>query len=300
MRARSGGAYLASQQFELAMRGGHGGAAVDASHGLGLLEVDIALAIMAMGVAAVAVWGIHLPLGTLVLMIVMVAVVVGTVLASRTVHAAISNATLAILCVAPTFAKCLAPLVVEDLDLPTIHKVMIVGLVDMAPHASALPGGVYLLLITPRLGPWWFTHLGLRRQDRLRSALFVSARGFVLVGVRLMPCLGLGSFGAFVRHSKQLGHGLDVVGAEFLQHPLIMDAMAEGDDDGLGRDLGDGVAHLAIALNELPQRFTLGLNDGMEVTFHTRALEGALEVSHELVAEVFPRVDLAPGKVHEP
>lgn len=67
-----------------------------------------------------------------------------------------------------------------------------------------------------------------------------------------------------------------------------MDAMAKDDNDGMGRNLGDGVAYLAEALDELPQRLDLALDDGVEVTLHARTVECALEIGHELVEEVLP------------
>jgi hypothetical protein len=69
---------------------------------------------------------------------------------------------------------------------------------------------------------------------------------------------------------------------------LITDAVTESDDDRVRSDPGDGVAYLAKALDELPQRLALALNDRMEVALRARAFEGALKIHHELVAEVLP------------
>ena len=117
-----------------------------------------------------------------------------------------------------------------------------------APYASALLGGIsFLLAIT---GPVLrqLARLGLHRWDEPDLELLglldrgVGAYDLGPVRLRMVTRSVLDSLGAFVRNSKHITRGLDITGAKLLWHLLIKNALEKGDDDGMRRDLGYGVA----------------------------------------------------------
>ena len=115
--------------------------------------------------------------------------------------------------------------------------------------------------------------------------------GSGLLRARNVPRPSFRRLGALVSQREEFCGGLDFVRAQLLEHPLITDTLPERDNDGVGSYPQDGVADLAEALYEAPQRLPLLLLDGVEVALLVGARESALKISHELVAKIIPGAD---------
>ena len=59
------------------------------------------------------------------------------------------------------------------------------------------------------------------------------------------------------------------MGLQLAHQPLVGDTLAERHDDGVQRNVGDGVAYLAETLDVLSQHFTLALSDEEEIATHS-------------------------------
>jgi hypothetical protein len=97
---------------------------------------------------------------------------------------------------------------------------------------------------------------------------------------------GLCSPSALVRQADERGHILDVVGGELLQHLLIPYALVKCNHYRSIGDTRNGIVNLREPLDEGAQGFPWPLLDGVEIGLVTRPSLGALEVGHELAAQL--------------
>jgi hypothetical protein len=91
---------------------------------------------------------------------------------------------------------------------------------------------------------------------------------------------------ALVRQADERGHILDVVGGELLQHLLIPYALVKCNHYRSIGDMRNGIVNLREPLDEGAQGFPWPLLDGVEIGLVTRPSLGALEVGHELAAQL--------------
>ena len=107
--------------------------------------------------------------------------------------------------------------------------------------------------------------------------------------------------GAPIRDVEELHYGGErVVNAKLLEHPGVLDARPEGKDDLSVRDVRDLVADLAEVLDVPTEGLARPLACNVKVIVGEGALVRALEVGHESLAEVLPRVDGVLREVVEP
>jgi hypothetical protein len=101
-----------------------------------------------------------------------------------------------------------------------------------------------------------------------------------------VPGAAFRSPGALVRQAEERRHILDVVGGELLQHLLIPYPLAKCNHYRSIGDTRNGIANLRESLDEGAQGFPRPLLDGVKIGLVTRPTVDALEVGHELVAQL--------------
>jgi hypothetical protein len=101
-----------------------------------------------------------------------------------------------------------------------------------------------------------------------------------------VPGVALRSLGTLVSQAEERRNILDVVGGELLQHLTIPCSLMKCNHYRSIEDTRNGIVNLRELLDEGAQGFPWVLLDGVEIGLITRSSISALDVGHELVAQV--------------